>query len=213
MILPCIDQGNEFPDADQALQEPDGLLCFGGELTTSRLINAYSRGIFPWYSEGEPVLWWCPSERMVLYPNNLHISKSLSKAIKKHQPKYFFNRNFKTVINHCANVPRADNGTWIHPEMIVAYDALFKEGHAFCIEVEINGQLVGGMYGVALKNVFCGESMFSLQTNGSKFAMHGLCQIMNQNDIQVLDCQLHNPHLAAMGAELISRNTFLNYLA
>lgn len=212
MILPCIDQGKNFPDASQALRDPDGLLCFGGELSNERLINAYSNGIFPWYSDGEPILWWCPSHRMVLYPKKLHISKSLAKAIKQNKPKYYLNRNFSAVINHCANVPRTDQGTWIHPEMIEAYENLFRAGFAFCIEAEINNQLVGGMYGVNLNNLLCGESMFSLQSNGSKFAMHGLCQYMLERDIELLDCQLHNPHLESMGAELITRDEFLAYL-
>jgi leucyl/phenylalanyl-tRNA--protein transferase len=212
MILPYLDESTDFPDSDQALTEPDGLLCFGGDLSIDRLFAAYSKGIFPWYSAAEPIMWWCPSDRMVLFPQNLHVSRSLNKFIKLQQPKFYFNRNFKTVITHCANIPRNDQGTWIHTEMIAAYSELFNAGHAFCLEVEINGQLAGGIYGVQVGQVFCGESMFSLKTNGSKLAMYGLCQHMQQHDIKLLDCQLHNPHLESMGAQLITREEFLGYL-
>lgn len=212
MILPCIDGDTPFPKVETALKEPDGLLCFGGDLTVQRLFDAYRNGIFPWYSAGEPILWWSPWQRMVLPPEQLHVSKSLKKALKKAQPKFYINRDFVTVIKHCATIPRADRGTWIHEEMIIAYQNLFAAGHGFCIEAEVNGQLVGGMYGVALEHLFCGESMFSLQTNGSKFAMFGLCQYMLEHDIRLLDCQIHNPHLEFMGARIIPRIDFQSYL-
>lgn len=211
-MLPYLDESADFPESEKALTEPDGLLCFGGGLSVHRLIQAYSHGIFPWYSEGEPIMWWCPSDRMVLYPDQLHISRSLKKTIQKLQPEFFINRNFTKVVNQCAAIPRKDRGIWIHDEMIAAYIDLFSAGHGFCLEVEVNGQLVGGIYGVKVGNVFCGESMFSLQTNGSKLAMYGLCQHMQQHDIKLLDCQLHNPHLESMGAQIISRNQFLKIL-
>lgn len=213
MILPCIDGACPFPPVSQALNEPDGLLCFGGDLSTNRLLQAYTNGIFPWYSSGEPILWWSPTERMVLYPERLHVSKSLRKSIKKLQPAFFYNRDFETVIRHCAQAPRTEQGTWIHPEMIVAYIEMFKAGHAFCLEVEVAKQLVGGVYGIKIGHVLCGESMFSLQSNGSKFAMYGLFQHMQDQQIKLLDCQLHNPHLESMGAEIISRELFLQHLA
>ncbi len=213
MILPCVDGATAFPATDSALTDPDGLLCFGGDLSTARLIQAYQQGIFPWYTAGEPILWWCPSERMVLYPEQLHLSRSLRKNINKQQPSFHLNRDFGTVIKHCAHIPRKDRGTWIHAEMITAYSQLFEQGHAFCLEAEVDGQLVGGIYGVKTPAVWCGESMFSLQSNGSKLAMYGLCQHMQQQGIDLLDCQLHNPHLASMGAQLIGRSTFLNILA
>lgn len=212
MILPCVDGAVPFPTVKQALNEPDGLLCFGGDLTTNRLIQAYSQGIFPWYSADEPILWWSPTERMVLFPEQLHVSRSLLKIIKKTQPSFYFNRNFINVIELCAHVPRQDKGTWIHPEMIDAYVAMFNAGHAFCLEVEVNNQLVGGIYGIKTKQVLCGESMFSLQTNGSKLAMYGLCQHMLEQQITLLDCQLHNPHLESMGAVLIPREKLLKHL-
>ena len=212
MILPYLDESADFPATEHALTEPDGLLCFGGDLSSQRLIQAYSRGIFPWYSEGEPIMWWCPSDRMVLKPEQLHVSKSLKKFIKRCHTEFFFNRDFRTVIQHCAAIPRKDNGTWIHAEMIAAYTQLFNAGYGFCLEVEVNGQLAGGIYGVKIGQIYCGESMFSLLTNGSKLAMYGLCQHMQKCNIQLLDCQLHNPHLQTMGAQLITRNEFLKYL-
>ncbi len=212
MILPCIDGDTPFPSPADSLTDPDGLLCYGGDLSTTRLLQAYQQGIFPWYTAGEPILWWSPSERMVLLPDQLHISRSLSKAIKKQQPCFFYNRHFDVVIQHCANITRKDRGTWIHPEMIDAYKQLFLAGHAFSMEVEVDQVLIGGIYGVKIGSVLCGESMFSLQSNGSKFAMYGLCQHMLKNQIKLLDCQLHNPHLQSMGAHLIPRAQFLQTL-
>ncbi|WP_223787863.1 leucyl/phenylalanyl-tRNA--protein transferase [Marinicella meishanensis] len=212
MILPCIDGDVPFPDVSRALIEPDGLLCFGGDLSIDRLQQAYRLGIFPWYSAGEPLLWWSPRERMVLKPELLHISRSLRKAIQQQQPQYHLNRDFNRVITQCAQVPRKDQGTWIHPEMIEAYCALFAADQAFCLEVELDGQLAGGIYGVKTETIWCGESMFSSLTNGSKMAMVGLCQLLLDNGLPLLDCQLHNPHLQSMGAHLISREAFAQFL-
>ncbi len=212
MILPCVDGITDFPKTSRALADPDGLLCFGGDLSTDRLVNAYRSGIFPWYAADEPILWWSPAQRMVLKPSEFYCSKSLKKALRQHNPAYYYNRNFKAVIEYCASVPRADNGTWIHPAMITAYIDLFEAGHAFCMEAEVNGELVGGIYGVNVGSVLCGESMFSLKTNGSKYAMFGLCQHMIKNAKTLLDCQIHNPHLASIGAHLIPRQHFLEQL-
>ena len=212
MILPCLDNQATFPETDHAFTDPDGLLCYGGDLSVNRLLAAYQLGIFPWYSANEPIMWWCPSERMVLFPQQLHVSKSLKKSIQKLQPQCYFNRNFTTVIHHCASIPRRDRGTWIHPEMVEAYIKLFEIGHAFCLEVEVNGSLAGGIYGVIVNDILCGESMFSTQTNGSKYAMYGLCQYMKNNNFKLLDCQIHNPHLESMGAKLISRQEFKSML-
>lgn len=178
MELTDLGQKGEFPDVSQALREPDGLLCFGGDLSAERLLQAYRRGIFPWYNQGEPICWWSPQQRMVLFPEQLHISRSLQRHMKQHQAKFFFNRNFEKVIQLCAEIPRKQRGTWIHPEMIAAYCKLFAKGYGFCLEVELNGKLAGGIYGVKLPRIYCGESMFSLQTNGSKYALWGLCQHM-----------------------------------
>lgn len=212
MIIPYLHGQTSFPDTQQALDDPDGLLCAGGDLSVDRLVSAYRQGIFPWYSDRDPILWWSPAERMVLFPNQLHISKSFKKALRVHQPSFFFNRNFEQVIIHCAEITRKDRGTWIHPEMIAAYIELFNAGHAFCLEVEIDDKLAGGIYGVVVDDIYCGESMFSLQTNGSKYAMYGLCQQMLAQQVKLLDCQLHNPHLETMGAKLISRDEFQKFL-
>ena len=212
MILPCVDGDTAFPDPERALTDPDGLLCFGGDLSVNRLISAYQQGIFPWYSAGEPILWWSPAQRMVLPPAELHVSRSLRKALRQSEPSFYLNRDFTRVIECCARIPRKDQGTWIHPEMILAYQEMFAAGHAFCLEVEVGGQLAGGIYGIKTPRVWCGESMFSLQSNGSKYAMYGLCQHLLTTDIELLDCQLHNPHLESMGARLISRSAFASYL-
>ncbi|KAA3640646.1 MAG: leucyl/phenylalanyl-tRNA--protein transferase [Proteobacteria bacterium] len=212
IYLPDLKQCGDFPSVDQALSEPDGLLCMGGDLSKQRLITAYQQGIFPWYGDDEPILWWSPTYRMVLPPEEIHISRSLAKAYNKYQPQFFINRNFKAVIENCAFINRNTPGRWIHNEMIDAYLALFDSGHAFCIEVEIDGQLAGGLYGVKTRHVYSGESMFSLQKNGSKYAMLALCAYLETKGITFLDCQLYNPHLATMGARLIPRNHFINQL-
>ncbi len=211
-VLPNLTQLGAFPPVEQALTEPDGLLCLGGDLSPNTLITAYQNGIFPWYNEDEPILWWSPAERMVLFTDEIHVSKSFAKDIKKQQLSYHINRNFEQVINHCAHIARKDQGTWIHPEMIEAYCRLFELGHAFCLEVELDGKAAGGIYGVITDHVYCGESMYSLKTNGSKYALLGLCQHLQENGIKLIDCQIHNPHLASMGARLIPRDDFLKLL-
>ena len=212
IYLPDLAHCHEFPAVGQALDQPDGLLCMGGDLSVSRLIKAYQQGIFPWYNEDEPLLWWSPAQRMVLTPEAIHISRSLAKAINKTQPRYFINRNFNQVINQCAHITRKQAGRWIHNEMIKAYIDLFAAGHAFSIEIEVDGQLAGGLYGVKTDHIYCGESMFSTQTNGSKYALVGLCAYLDSIGISLLDCQLYNPHLSSMGAHLIPRNDFINTL-
>ncbi len=212
IYLPDLAHCGDFPPVGQALDEPDGLLCMGGDLSVSRLVKAYRLGIFPWYNEDEPILWWSPAFRMVLPPESIHISRSLAKAIRKNQPQFYFNRNFEHVINQCALIKRRQPGRWIHDEMIEAYINLFEAGHAFCIEVVVESQLIGGLYGVKTRHVYCGESMFSIGTNGSKYALVGLCAYLNSRDILYLDCQLYNPHLDSMGAQLIPRNEFIKDL-
>ncbi|WP_154223483.1 leucyl/phenylalanyl-tRNA--protein transferase [Marinicella rhabdoformis] len=212
-MLPYLYLHEDFPPTEQALTAPDGLLCAGADLSPERLIQAYESGIFPWYNEDEPILWWSPSERMVLFTDEIHISKSFTKDIKKHKISYFLNRNFKAVIEHCAHIARKDKGTWIHPEMIDAYYELFARKRAFCLEVELNGEAAGGIYGVITDHVYCGESMYSLKTNGSKYALLGLCQHLQSIGIKLIDCQIHNPHLESMGAKLIPRKQFLNHLS
>lgn len=211
-VIPNLSQLGAFPPVDEALTEPDGLLCLGGDLSTNTLLSAYQQGIFPWYNVGEPILWWSPSERMVLYPDEVHISRSMSKSLKKHHIECFWNRNFDHVITRCAHIKRNDQGTWIHPEMVTAYQKLFDKGHAFCLEVQVDGKEAGGLYGVATDHVLCGESMYSTLPNGSKYALMFVCQWLKDNGLKLLDCQLHNPHLESMGARLIPRQKFIQTL-
>lgn len=212
-MLPNLSQLGEFPPVEHALIEPDGLLCLGGDLSPSTLVSAYRQGIFPWYNTGEPILWWSPSERMVLFPDQIHISRSLSKFQKQHHIECHWNRNFLHVINRCAQIKRKDQGTWIHPEMISAYQILFQQGHAFSVEVFIDGKEAGGLYGVITPHVLCGESMYSTMSNGSKLALVFVCEWLKHHGLKALDCQLHNPHLQSMGAHLIKRKAFIRMLS
>jgi leucyl/phenylalanyl-tRNA--protein transferase len=207
-----MDGKTQFPAIEDALKEPDGLLAFGGDLKNKTLINAYSKGIFPWFSDREPILWWCPNPRMVLFPQKLHISRSFKRALKKTSYKVYWNRDFDTVINSCAMTRKDELGTWITADMKKAYKSLHRKKIVHCLEIDIDGQLAGGIYGVALDRIFYGESMFSLQTNGSKFALYELCKYLLDNDYRILDCQAHNDHLQSMGAELIPIREFKKYL-
>jgi len=201
----------QFPDTD--LADADGLLAIGGDLSTERLRLAYQSGIFPWYSDNEPILWWSPDPRFVLYPANLKVSRSMQKLLR-HQTFYVtFNTNFNTVITHCAQVKReGQEGTWITKEMMEAYTELHKIGLAKSVEVwdnySIEAKLVGGSYGIDLGHVFCGESMFSLVPNASKYGFIILVQQLRQENYQLVDCQVHTDHLASLGAQLISRKLF-----
>jgi len=212
VYLPSIKSGNGFPPVEQALREPNGLLAHGGDLEPMTLMRAYTLGIFPWFSEQEPILWWSPNPRMVLFPEKLHISRSFKRALRKTKYQAYYNRNFKTVINHCAQTRKDGLGTWITEKMKIAYLKLHEMGVAVSIEIDVDSQLIGGIYGIALDRMFCGESMFSLQTNGSKFALYELCQFLINNGYKILDCQAHNDHLESMGAEMISQRQFKQYL-
>ena len=207
-----MDGKNIFPPIEEALKEPDGLLAFGGDLKVDTLITAYSKGIFPWYSGQEPILWWSPNPRMVLFPDKVHLSRSFKRAIKKTKYQVHFDRDFENVINACALNRKDGLGSWITEDMKCAYIRLHEKGIARCLEIDIDGKLAGGIYGVALENIFYGESMFSLQANGSKFALYELCQYLLENDYRILDCQAHSDHLQSMGAELISIRKFKKYL-
>ena len=210
--LPNMDLRGDFPAVEEALSEPNGLLAFGGKLNSKTLIKAYSNGIFPWFSQNEPILWWAPNPRMVLFPDKFHISRSFKRAIRQTNYQVHFNRDFKIVIDHCSKTRKDGLGTWITNEMKEAYLQLHKEGIVHCLEVDIDGQLAGGIYGVRLENIFFGESMFSLQTNGSKFALYELCKYLLNNNIKILDCQVYSEHLDSMGAELISMREFKRFL-
>ena len=205
-----------FPDVDLALTEPDGLLAVGGDLTVERLTAAYQQGIFPWYSEGQPILWWSPDPRMVLKPKNIKVSRSLEKTIRKNVFNITFDQQFQDVIIECSK-PRLEKGnkqteTWILDEMIVAYIALHKAGYAHSVECWLDKKLVGGLYGVAIGNVFFGESMFSRVSDASKIAFVFLSKQLQEWGYKLIDCQVYTSHLESLGAGMISRKEFLSLL-
>ena len=202
----------DFPDVSLALREPDGLLAVGGDLTVERLLAAYERGIFPWYSGDQPILWWSPDPRSVLFPDKLHISRSLRKTLRKAHFKITMDTAFAEVIDACGQ-PRADDpGTWITNEMQQAYIRLHQAGHAHSVECWLNDKLVGGLYGVAIGKVFFGESMFSKITDASKVAFVLLVQQLQRWQFGLIDCQIQSAHLDKFGAELIQRSEFIAYL-
>jgi len=197
-----------FPNPE--LAEPDGLLALGGDLTANRLLLAYQHGIFPWYSDDTPILWYSPHERFVLYPNELRISKSMRQVLRSDRFKVTVNQNFEAVINACSVVPReGQNGTWITNDMKHAYINLHRLGYAHSYEVWQNDELVGGLYGVHTGRVFCGESMFSKVSNASKIA---LIALVTKGLYELVDCQVYTEHLESMGAKFISRQAYLQEL-
>jgi len=198
----------EFPSYN--LTTKDGVIAFGGDLSIERLVHAYKNGIFPWFSEGEPIVWYCPIKRMVLFPDDLKISKSMSKIIDTNKFTITENTAFEEVIYNCKNIDRRDGfGTWITDDMEQAYINLFKIGIAKSIEIWEGNKLVGGLYGLNINNVFCGESMFSKVSNTSKLAFIYLVKNMNY---KLIDCQVYNTHLASLGAKEIIRKQFLDIL-
>ena len=204
--------GAPFPDPSLAETEPDGLLAIGGDLSSERIIQAYRQGIFPWYSETQPILWWSPDPRMVLFPHKLRINRSLNKVLRRNCFELSVDRAFPEVIEACAQ-PRADDeGTWLMPEMIVAYNKLHRLGVAHSVEAWQNGELVGGLYGNALGRVFFGESMFTRVANASKVAFATLVQALHNRGYEVIDCQVFTAHLQSLGAEMIPRQAFLQML-
>ncbi len=197
-----------FPDS--ALADPDGLLAIGGDLSKERLLMAYRNGIFPWFNEGDPIYWYAPHRRCVIFPSQVKISKSMKNVLKNNVFSFTENMAFAQVIKHCAVVERKDQGgTWITSAMEQAYINLHEVGAAQSYEVWKDGVLVGGLYGIKINQVFCGESMFSLVSNASKAALIYLCQA---KAYEMIDCQLQNDHLLTMGAEMISRNAYLQIL-
>ena len=209
-------QAPQFPNPRHAAEEPDGLLAVGGNLAPTTLIDAYRQGIFPWFCDDDPILWWSPATRCVIRPQHYHISKSLLKCLRRHPYQITTDKAFDRVIEACA-VPRVEmgvavSGTWITPEMMVAYSTLHTMGYAHSVEVWDHDELVGGVYGIASGAVFCGESMFSGVTNSSKIALAYLCKWLATNDFALLDCQIINPHLLSVGAEPMTRHVFLDLL-
>lgn len=208
MIFKLLEDIINFPNFN--LAEPDGLLAIGGDLSEERLLLAYQSGIFPWFSEGDPILWYAPHERCVIFPNRILISKSMRKVIKSGLFRVTVNEAFEQVISACAEIPRANqNGTWITSAMQIAYKNLHRNGHALSVEVWQNSTLVGGLYGVKINHVFCGESMFSKVSNASKVALIYLCNRLN---FKLIDCQLPNEHLMSLGAEMIKMKDYLRIL-
>ncbi len=208
-----IAEGELFPPVEYALEEPNGLLAMGGDLSTARLLEAYRQGIFPWYGEEHPdILWWSPNPRCVLFPDQLHISRSLRKTLRQHRFTVTMDRAFSDVINACAQ-PRKDGaGTWIDDHMIEAYTRLHREGYAHSVECWHEDRLVGGLYGVSLGYLFFGESMFSTESNASKVAFAHLVKHCQLADFPLIDCQITNPHLESLGATEIERSVFQSYL-
>jgi leucyl/phenylalanyl-tRNA--protein transferase len=202
-----------FPDPMFALNDPDGLLAIGGCLSPERLNLAYQSGIFPWFNEKEPIMWWSPSERGIIDLNEFHVNRTLRKASRKTQPIVTVNMAFDSVINACREQRINAEGTWINQQMLQAYKNLHELGYAHSIEVwDQNKNLLGGLYGIMNSGVFCGESMFFHQPNGSKLAMWALVNWLKKHDAHFVDCQLENPYLTTLGAKLISRSEFLTRL-
>lgn len=201
-----------FPPVGNALREPNGLLAVGGDLTSHRLLEAYSKGIFPWFNDDQPILWWSPDPRMVLFPHKLKISRSLRKAVKSANYEIRTDCNFNQVMLACAAPRAGQSGTWIHPQMIAAYTVLHEMGLAHCVETWIDGELAGGLYGVALGKVFFGESMFSRVQDASKIALVHLVKQLQLWQFGLIDCQVRNDHLASLGAQEISRTDFSQIL-
>jgi leucyl/phenylalanyl-tRNA--protein transferase len=197
-----------FPDVEQAMQEPDGLLAIGGALSKEWLLHAYRRGIFPWYGPGQPILWWAPDPRLVLEPGKLHISRSLAKVIRKGRYTVTLDTAFAEVVTACAAPRRGQSGTWITPEMRVAYINLHHAGYAHSAECWYEGQLAGGLYGVTIGRIFFGESMFAQRTDASKVAFVALIRQLARWGFRLIDCQVHTDHLASLGAAPISRKAF-----
>ncbi|TSE10052.1 MULTISPECIES: leucyl/phenylalanyl-tRNA--protein transferase [Aquimarina] len=203
----------EFPPVTYA--DSDGLLALGGDLSTDRLLEAYNHGIFPWYSDDQPILWFSPDPRMVLFPLKLKVSKSMRQLIRKNRFEVTFNKDFESVIESCAMIKRPEQeDTWITSDMKNAYKKLHELGYAISVEVWEDSTLVGGLYGVFLedKKVFCGESMFSKVSNASKYGFITLVEWLKQKEVRLVDCQVYTDHLASLGAVEISRDEFIEYL-
>ncbi|MCR5657532.1 MAG: leucyl/phenylalanyl-tRNA--protein transferase [Butyrivibrio sp.] len=203
---------NEISFPLPTLAEDDGLLAIGGDLSIDRLILAYSNGIFPWYNEGEPILWWCPKERFIIRPAEIHVSHSMNKFMRKHLISVRINRDFADTMHRCRIKREFAEGTWITDDMEEAYGRLAEKNLAISVEAFIDGQLAGGLYGVSLGKCFFGESMFSDMENGSKIALIMLAKILQQNDYVMIDCQFHTDHLESMGGVTISYEEYRDLL-
>lgn len=212
-VIPFLRPADPFPPIAKALRSPNGLLCAGADLSPQRLIDAYARGIFPWYSEGDPILWWSPHPRMVLFPDELKVSRSLRKTVAKEAYETRFDTAFREVMAACAAPRGGQAGTWIMPEMVDAYVRLHELGFAHSVESWRDGSLAGGLYGILLGRVFFGESMFARETDASKVALVKLVERLRLLGVQVIDCQQATGHLASLGARAIAQRDFAHLLA
>ena len=212
-MLKLLGRDDPFPAPESALKEPNGLLCAGADLSAGRLLDAYRRGIFPWYSGGEPILWWSPDPRMVLFCNELKVSRSLAKNIRNKGYEVTVDSCFADILLQCSKTRKDGAGTWLGPAMRKAYLALHRSGHARSVETWHNGRLVGGLYGVSIGRMFYGESMFSTETDASKVALVGLVEDLRRRDMPLIDCQQRTPLLASLGAREIARREFLRRVA
>jgi leucyl/phenylalanyl-tRNA--protein transferase len=203
------DPQQPFPPPHRAMRDPNGLLAIGGDLSMTRLIRAYSSGIFPWYNPNEPILWWCPDPRAVLEPARFHLSRSLAKRVRGADYAVSLDGAFGAVLEACAQPRRSGHGTWLGPEMKQAYLDLHRHGFAHSLEVWREGRLIGGLYGVALGRAFFGESMFSVAPDGSKLALYYLCRQLQAWNFELIDCQVSSAHLKTLGAQEIPRERFL----
>lgn len=209
MQLPWLNHTDlSFPPTATALDDPNGLLAVGGDLSSERLLAAYQQGIFPWYEDDQPILWWSPAPRAVVFPDQIHISKSLAKRIRRNEYKVTFDQAFTQVLAGCSKITQKREGTWITDDMQAAYTYLYELGFAHSVESWKNDELVGGLYGVAIGRVFYGESMFSTQSDASKVAFVALAQQLNAWGFGVIDCQVSNPHLETLGSQEINRDAF-----
>lgn len=212
-MLTCLQRDSlSFPPLERALREPNGLLAVGGDLSAERLIQAYRHGCFPWYQAGQPILWWSPNPRTVLLPQELHVSRSLRKTLRQERFQVTFDHDFSAVIQACAGPRDYADGTWITPEMQAAYRELHRRGIAHSVEVWQNDNLVGGLYGLAVGQLFFGESMFSHVDNASKVGFTTLVRRLKQWGFVLIDCQMPTQHLQSLGARSISRSEFADYL-
>lgn len=211
-VLDPFRSNQPFPPLYKALEEPNGLLALGGCLSTERLLNAYRNGIFPWYNPGEPILWWSPDPRLVLFPDRVNISRSLAKTLRKGLFTVTFDRAFDQVMACCAEPRQASLGTWITDEMMQAYQDLHHQGLAHSVETWFNGELAGGLYGVTIGQIFFGESMFHKRTDASKVAFVTLARQLKQWNYRLVDCQVQTQHLLSLGAEEIARTDFSGLL-
>ena len=208
-MISLLHKNTPFPPVEQALRQPNGLLAAGADLSPTRLLEAYRSGIFPWFSEGDPILWWSPDPRMVLFPAEFKISRTLRKTLLRGQYQMRCDTAFEQVMRACSQPRDGQNGTWIQEDMIAAYLRLHKAGYAHSIETWMDGELVGGLYGVSIGRMFYGESMFSRKTDASKIALAYLAAQLKRWNVGMIDCQMNTPHLASLGAREITRKEFI----